>query len=449
MQNLPIITATQPVTPAQAPGQVDNSAQAAEPFGSVLARQRANTDKPKSSADNRDKNQQSSTSPSSSSTDGASAATGNELETPATSVVNVLPGDMLAALLPATANIVVTSKKPVSQAPLPEGTSTLPSDMLAALLSTPLPMQPDASAHTQQPIAITVEVQGGVPQQPITVGVQGDILQQPVAVGVQGGLAQQPIALGMQGDTRQQVIAAGVRNSAQQSVSAGLSIGEPATSSPLRAQGAPVADASAAQGKTFSSVLEALGKDAANTAPSASATQISTQAALPDATLLAGITQGAPSPVAASPNGPAQAVVNTPVTHAAWGNEFNQKITWLATQHEQTAELHLNPPHLGPIDVVLNISGDQATALFTSPHAAVRDAMEQALPKLREMLADNGIMLGNATVNDQSPKEQQAWQADKQRNGNTGLPGNADDTIPVSTTVWPTRRHQGMVDTFA
>jgi len=164
---------------------------------------------------------------------------------------------------------------------------------------------------------------------------------------------------------------------------------------------------------------------------------------------LASLTQSIASPIAASQNGPVQAAINTPVTHDAWGDEFNQKITWLATQHEQTAELHLNPPHLGPLDVVLNISGDQATALFTSPHAAVREAVEQALPKLREMLSDNGIMLGNATVNDQSPKEQQqAWLASKQPSVNEGFSGKAVDAVPASGTVWPARRHQGMVDTF-
>jgi flagellar hook-length control protein FliK len=146
-----------------------------------------------------------------------------------------------------------------------------------------------------------------------------------------------------------------------------------------------------------------------------------------------------------------QAVVNTPVSHAAWGDEFSQKITWLATQHGQSAELHLNPPQLGPLDVVIKVSGDQATAMFTSPHAAVRDAIEQALPKLREMLADNGIMLGNASVNDQTPREQPSWLTDQKTPGNGGLSVQtgsiADATSPIA--ALPVRRQRGMLDTFA
>jgi flagellar hook-length control protein FliK len=104
---------------------------------------------------------------------------------------------------------------------------------------------------------------------------------------------------------------------------------------------------------------------------------------------------------------PVQVTVNTPVNQDKWSDEFSQKITWLASSNkDQTAELHLNPPQLGPVDVVIKVSGDQATALFTSPHAAVRDAIEQAMPRLRDMMADNGIMLGNATVSDQAPRDQ-------------------------------------------
>ena len=117
--------------------------------------------------------------------------------------------------------------------------------------------------------------------------------------------------------------------------------------------------------------------------------------------------QNAAANLAAPAMQPVQMTVNTPVNQDKWADEFSQKITWLASSNkDQTAELHLNPPQLGPLDVVIKVSGDQATALFTSPHAAVRDAMEQAMPRLRDMLADNGIMLGNTTVSDQTPRDQ-------------------------------------------
>jgi flagellar hook-length control protein FliK len=151
-----------------------------------------------------------------------------------------------------------------------------------------------------------------------------------------------------------------------------------------------------------------------------------------------------------APAGIISTSIGTAVTQPGWGDEFSQKITWIATQHNQSAELHLNPPQLGPLDVVLKISGDQASAIFTSPHAAVRDAIEQALPKLREMLADSGIMLGNAMVSDQSTRSDQD-SASRKPQGGTAL--FSDDTTEATrihdTRVSTISRHNGMVDTFA
>lgn len=144
----------------------------------------------------------------------------------------------------------------------------------------------------------------------------------------------------------------------------------------------------------------------------------------------------------------AQLKVETPVTQPRWGDEFSQKITWLAGSGiDQSAELHLNPPQLGPIDVVIKVSGDQATALFTSPHAAVREAVEQAIPRLRDMMADNGITLGNTTVSDQAPRDQGKPETTRNDNGNN-LP-EASAAPSGSARVSPITRHNGIVDTFA
>lgn len=147
--------------------------------------------------------------------------------------------------------------------------------------------------------------------------------------------------------------------------------------------------------------------------------------------------------------------ISTPLSNKGWAEEFSQKIRWIATQQNQIAELHLNPPDLGPLDVVLKISDNQATALFASPHGAVRDAVENALPKLREILADNGIMLGNTTISDQSPRDRnmnefmnQGFGTAAQHVTSVTAPEPAESSPAVAQTV-PVRRHNGMVDTFA
>lgn len=147
----------------------------------------------------------------------------------------------------------------------------------------------------------------------------------------------------------------------------------------------------------------------------------------------------------------ASQTIATPLTSPAWGDDFSQKISWMVSQKNQVAELHLNPPNLGPLDVVLKMSDTQATVLFTSPHAAVREAVENALPKLRELLADNGIMLSNATVGDQSPRDREQGEMSGQKTSSFSGNSSTDDTSAASGTMQTlsTTRHNGMVDTFA
>ncbi len=144
-----------------------------------------------------------------------------------------------------------------------------------------------------------------------------------------------------------------------------------------------------------------------------------------------------------------QTHIAAPLGSSAWPDEFSQTVSWISTRQNQIAELHLNPPELGPMSVTLTINDNQATALFSSPHSAVRDAIENALPKLRESLADNGIMLGNATVNDQAPRDSGAGNFANQHPHTRTDSVHTARTEPTSSPAMVTRRHNGMVDTFA
>lgn len=143
--------------------------------------------------------------------------------------------------------------------------------------------------------------------------------------------------------------------------------------------------------------------------------------------------------------------VDTPVGNQNWGSDLGQKITWLSTQNQHSAELQLNPPNLGPLNVVLKVDGSHASAMFTSPHAAVRDAVQQALPQLREMMASNGITLGNATVSDQRPNNQGGQTLQHSRHAGAEGAINGISSSPAQSTSTPTlsvKRHDGLVDTF-
>ncbi len=94
----------------------------------------------------------------------------------------------------------------------------------------------------------------------------------------------------------------------------------------------------------------------------------------------------------------AATVAPTVSTAPAWGNALGQQLLFFMGNNLQQATLHLNPPHLGPLEVHLDMQQGQANAFFISPHAVVREAIAAALPQLQAGFAAAGLQLGQAAV---------------------------------------------------
>lgn len=163
-------------------------------------------------------------------------------------------------------------------------------------------------------------------------------------------------------------------------------------------------------------------------------------------------TQGQPIPAAPSSAAnaptPLQTALAAQVGTPAWNTELGQKIVWMVGDQQQVAELHVNPPNLGPLDIKLTIDGAQTTALFSSPHSEVREALEAALPRLREVLADSGIMLGNASVTADTPRDGRAFAEPPRRSrggGNNGGDTSAEAQLPPAVIT----HSRSLVDLFA
>jgi flagellar hook-length control protein FliK len=133
----------------------------------------------------------------------------------------------------------------------------------------------------------------------------------------------------------------------------------------------------------------------------------------------------------------------------AWDQALGQKVVWMVAGEHQSASLTLNPPDLGPLQVVLNVSHSTATATFSAAQPEVRQALEAALPKLREMLGDAGIQLGQASVNSGTANQQ--GMAERHAASGTQRTGHADSAseAPVRIgRVQPAASGRGLVDTF-
>jgi flagellar hook-length control protein FliK len=134
----------------------------------------------------------------------------------------------------------------------------------------------------------------------------------------------------------------------------------------------------------------------------------------------------------------------------AWDQALGQKVVWMVAGEQQSASLTLNPPDLGPLQVVLNVTNSNATATFSAAQPEVRQALEAALPKLREMLGDAGIQLGQASVNSGAQNQQAAADQQASHGARRAEPADsrADASIRVGR-VQPASSGLGLVDTFA
>ncbi len=152
---------------------------------------------------------------------------------------------------------------------------------------------------------------------------------------------------------------------------------------------------------------------------------------------------------ASAPTDRLSARVGTP----AWDNQVGQKVIWMVGGQDQSATLELNPPDLGPVQVVLNVSNDMASVTFSSQQLEVRQALENALPRLREMMNESGVALGNATVN-AGAEGRQGQDGQPSGRPGRGNGGNGDGGDSAVAEAAPRQRTgilggAGAVDTFA
>ena len=144
--------------------------------------------------------------------------------------------------------------------------------------------------------------------------------------------------------------------------------------------------------------------------------------------------------------------VETPVHAPVWSNALGERVLWLMENGQHKAKLHVNPEHLGPIDVTLTLKGNEVGLAFTAAQPEVRSALDLALPQLRETLAQGGVEMGNSTVSadTQGSGQQGADPAPGQRGSKA--PARPDDAAsnPVqSIPVRSARVSRSLLDTYA
>jgi flagellar hook-length control protein FliK len=217
----------------------------------------------------------------------------------------------------------------------------------------------------------------------------------------------------------------------------------PAThAAPARAETASVAIA-ATQGESTdtsaaaAAFIEAMLDPAAAEADSTTATSTTAPQAAHAAQAHAGLTNHL---AGSSDSAQMARDLRAPVGTPAWNDELGGQLTWMAANGRESASLRLSPENLGPLEIRISVEDGEAKVWFGAAQAETRAALESSLPRLRELLASQGLVLADAGVFRDAPRGH-ASSADPAAQPNV-------DTDSAESVSSVTIMHTGLIDTY-
>jgi flagellar hook-length control protein FliK len=141
-----------------------------------------------------------------------------------------------------------------------------------------------------------------------------------------------------------------------------------------------------------------------------------------------------------------EATLREPVGGQRWKDELGVQLTLMAAQGKQSGSLRLSPEHLGPLEIQITVNDDKTTNVqFGAQHADTRAALQDALPRLREMFTAAGLQLGDAGVSGEAPRqraEEAGGAAALAEGRGDGEPSHPEGRVRSIT-------HSGLLDTYA
>ncbi|MBA6354518.1 MULTISPECIES: flagellar hook-length control protein FliK [unclassified Colwellia] len=111
---------------------------------------------------------------------------------------------------------------------------------------------------------------------------------------------------------------------------------------------------------------------------------------------------------------------------------LNDKVMVMMNQKLQQVEIRLDPQELGNVNVKINLQNEQAVVNFTVQNQQAKEAFDQNLGRLKEMLAESGVNVGDANVEQQSKQNNNEEELGEGRQG--GGDGNENEFSDLSDT---------------
>jgi flagellar hook-length control protein FliK len=144
--------------------------------------------------------------------------------------------------------------------------------------------------------------------------------------------------------------------------------------------------------------------------------------------------------------------MSSPLEHKGWSNEVGQRVMWMVNKDLQQARLQLNPKHLGPIEIKISMTADQQVNVnFLTHSTTVKEALDQALPRLRDVFDQSGLNLNDVNIQHESPKQHREHHhtAGQRSISEVDLAENMHEEVPVAQIFQNQTLSSNIVDYFA
>ncbi|OAN18609.1 hypothetical protein A3K86_06905 [Photobacterium jeanii] len=116
------------------------------------------------------------------------------------------------------------------------------------------------------------------------------------------------------------------------------------------------------------------------------------------------------------------------------GDELAEKVNIMMSKNLKHVDIRLDPPELGKVQIKLSMNQDQASLQFTAANSQTRELLEHSMPRLRELLHQQGVQLAQTSVQQDTSRQasngqnfagQQGQQTDGQGGSGRGQQGGS------------------------
>ncbi|MUH72212.1 flagellar hook-length control protein FliK [Psychrosphaera haliotis] len=113
-------------------------------------------------------------------------------------------------------------------------------------------------------------------------------------------------------------------------------------------------------------------------------------------------------------------------------SNIQQQVGLMMARNMKSIDIRLDPPELGSMQIKLHLGAENASVSFVVASQQAKDALEGSIPKLRELLEQQGLQLADSNVKKDNSNGQNNANGDEQSDSNGLVSANSNDNNELS-----------------